>query len=72
MDCVQGDITALEFPTDFFDIVVCTEVLEHIPSDKLARACPELSRVAIYEVKSFLRSSESLIAFSMLSAFEPS
>lgn len=44
--CVKGDATALEFGDDTFDLVVCAEVLEHIPSALLAAACKELSRVA--------------------------
>ena len=44
--CVKGDVTALSFPDAFFDLVLCTEVLEHIPSDLLGRACDELGRVS--------------------------
>lgn len=43
---VQGDITALPFDDDCFDAVLCAEVLEHIPSNLVERACNELSRVA--------------------------
>jgi len=45
---VAGDVTRLEFPDDSFDCVVCTEVLEHIPS--LEQACRELVRVARHEI----------------------
>ena len=38
-------MTELAFPDDQFDLVVCTEVLEHIPTDRLADACSELARV---------------------------
>lgn len=44
--CVQGDVTNLQFPPDTFDVVLCAEVLEHIPPDQLPRACQELMRVA--------------------------
>jgi len=44
--CVKGDVTQLEFDDDSFDLVFCTEVLEHIPAHLLKRACHELSRVA--------------------------
>jgi SAM-dependent methyltransferase len=44
--CVRGDVTDLEFPDDYFDLVLCAEVLEHIPPALLSRACSELSRVA--------------------------
>lgn len=44
--CVKGDITCLEFKDDYFDLVLCAEVLEHIPPELLDRACSELSRVS--------------------------
>lgn len=43
--CMQGDITSLSFPDKSFDLVICTEVLEHIPPVALNKACSELSRV---------------------------
>ena len=39
-----GDIGQLPFPDDSFDLVLCIEVLEHVPYPELALA--ELSRVA--------------------------
>lgn len=45
ISCVRGDVTELAFPDNSFDLVVCTEVLEHIPTDRLADACSELARV---------------------------
>lgn len=44
--CVQGDATALEFADGAFDLVLCAEVLEHLPGALLDAACAELSRVA--------------------------
>lgn len=44
IDCVAGNITALAFPDRAFDLVVCSEVLEHIVP--LQQACAELARVA--------------------------
>jgi ubiquinone/menaquinone biosynthesis C-methylase UbiE len=41
-----GDMTQLEFKDNAFDLVLCAEVLEHIPTALLAKACHELSRVA--------------------------
>ena len=43
--CVRGDITSLPFTDRSFDLVVCTEVLEHIMPEKLQAACSELMRV---------------------------
>ena len=45
INCVQGDATALAYETNTFDVVVCAEVLEHIPSPALERACQEIARV---------------------------
>lgn len=44
--CVQGDASALEFADGAFDLVLCAEVLEHLPGALLGAACAELSRVA--------------------------
>jgi SAM-dependent methyltransferase len=46
INCVEGDVTRLEFPSGSFDVVLCAEVLEHIPGKGLEQACRELSRVA--------------------------
>lgn len=43
---VKGDITCLGFDNESFDTLFCTEVLEHIPSDKLQTACNEIMRTA--------------------------
>jgi hypothetical protein len=47
---VQGDVTNLEFMDNSFDVVLCSEVLEHIPYEFLKKACSEISRVAKHEV----------------------
>ena len=44
--CVEGDVTRLELASDSFDVVLCAEVLEHIPGKGLEQACCELIRVA--------------------------
>ncbi len=44
--CVQGNAAALDFADQQFDLVLCAEVLEHIPSPALERACQELVRVS--------------------------
>lgn len=44
--CVAGDVTALDFPDRYFDLVFCAEVLEHVPPPLLEKACFELQRVA--------------------------
>jgi len=43
---VQGDVINLQFNDDSFDLIFCVEVLEHIPSQFLDKACSELSRVS--------------------------
>lgn len=43
---VKGDITKLDFPNNTFDLVLCAEVLEHIPPNLLVEACSELMRVS--------------------------
>ncbi len=40
---VNGDGTGLPFPDDTFDVIICSEVMEHIPDDTAAAA--ELARV---------------------------
>jgi SAM-dependent methyltransferase len=45
---VQGDVTNLQFPDRYFDVVFCAEVLEHIPA--LEKACSEISRVASHAI----------------------
>lgn len=42
--CVAGDLTRLPYPDNSFDVVFCTEVLEHIPA--LEEAVREIKRVA--------------------------
>ena len=44
--CVQGNICSLPFHNRSFDLVLCTEVLEHIPTHLLTQACNEISRVS--------------------------
>ncbi len=40
---VKADVTSLQFDTDYFDLLLCNHVLEHIPDDK--RAMKEIYRV---------------------------
>jgi ubiquinone/menaquinone biosynthesis C-methylase UbiE len=46
IDCVQGDVVFLSFKERSFDVVFCSEVLEHIPKEMLEKACFEIIRVA--------------------------
>jgi len=43
--CVQGDASALQFDDASFDLVICAEVLEHIPPALLEKVGREISRV---------------------------
>lgn len=43
---IQGDVTHLGFRDNSFDLVLCAEVLEHIPSPALEQACAEMTRIA--------------------------
>ena len=45
-DRVQADINALPFQDNVFDFVICSEVLEHLPSRILADAIQELQRIS--------------------------
>lgn len=47
---VKGDVANLEFEDHCFDVVICTEVLEHVAPERVAQACREISRVARHEV----------------------
>jgi hypothetical protein len=44
--CVKGDVRALDLPHECADLVVCSEVLEHVQPQYLAKACSELTRVS--------------------------
>ncbi len=46
IDSVQGDASRLAYADNSFDAVLCSEVLEHIPSPTLEKVCSELVRVA--------------------------
>jgi hypothetical protein len=46
VNCIQGNVINLEFCDGYFDFVFCVEVLEHIPTNLLEKACSELSRVS--------------------------
>jgi len=43
---VKGNAAKLEFPDRHFDVVLCAEVLEHIPPDILPTVCHEITRVS--------------------------
>ena len=44
--CVAGDVRSLYLGSNEFEVVLCSEVLEHIPENDLELACRELARVA--------------------------
>jgi ubiquinone/menaquinone biosynthesis C-methylase UbiE len=43
IDAVYGDVNGLPYPDNYFDSVICGEVLEHI--DSMAKGLSELERV---------------------------
>lgn len=43
---IVGEVTGLPFENDSFDAVLCCQVLEHIPFDRLPEALSEMHRVA--------------------------
>lgn len=45
VQAMKGDAASLPFPDGSFDFVFCAEVLEHVPSPALERACSEMARV---------------------------
>ena len=48
VECVAGDVTRLQFPDKSFEVVLCAEVLEHIPN--VRAAAREIARVATKRV----------------------
>lgn len=44
--CILADGRDLPFPNDFFDFVLCAEVLEHIPRPALEQVSSEIARVS--------------------------
>ena len=48
VSCVTGDLTNLTYADRSFDVVLCSEVLEHIPA--LEKAVSELKRVARHAI----------------------
>ena len=45
IEAVAGDARRLPFPDETFDVVLCAEVLEHIPPRLLEEVCNEICRV---------------------------
>lgn len=46
IECVKGDITEKNFINETFDMVFCTQVLEHIMPSKLKQTCKELETIS--------------------------
>jgi hypothetical protein len=46
IQCVKGNVCSLGFDDNAFDVVLCAEVLEHIPAALLSTACAEIARVS--------------------------
>ena len=43
---IEGDASELPFPDNSFDLVFCSEVLEHLPEEKVYKALGEMYRIA--------------------------
>ncbi|MEO8026047.1 MAG: class I SAM-dependent methyltransferase [Bryobacteraceae bacterium] len=43
---IAGNVSRLDFQDRHFDVVLCAEVLEHLPAKLLVLACAEIARVA--------------------------
>jgi hypothetical protein len=43
--CVQGNVVSIDSGDGSFDLVLCSEVLEHLPPALLSKACAEIARV---------------------------
>jgi hypothetical protein len=46
IQAVKGNAAHLAFPDRHFDLVLCAEVLEHIPGQIVPQVCQEIARVA--------------------------
>lgn len=43
---IAGSVEAMPFPGEYFEVVACYEVLEHLPYNKFSRALKEIRRVS--------------------------
>ena len=50
IDCIAGNAVDLKFEDNTFDFVLCTEVLEHVPTSILRKVCDELTRVCSHKL----------------------
>jgi ubiquinone/menaquinone biosynthesis C-methylase UbiE len=57
----EGEVTSIPFPADSFDMVFCTDVLEHIKEEEVDKALYELIRVSKKYVFCSICSSEALM-----------
>ncbi len=61
LQIIEGSITAIPFPDDSFDYVVCSDVLEHLPAETRLTAISEIIRVA--RKKCFIQGPYGNISF---------
>lgn len=50
IECIAGNAVDLKFEDNSFDFVLCTEVLEHVPTAFLSKVCEELTRVCSHRL----------------------
>ncbi len=60
-----GNVTAIPFRANSFDLVMCCQVLEHLPYDQFAPTLAELSRVASHDVLISLPDNSHALSISL-------
>ena len=61
---IQGDAQQLPFPNEFFDLIICTEVLEHVTFPK--KVLNEIERVLTPGGKAILEMDTGNILFRLV------
>lgn len=62
LQIIEGSVTAIPYPDNAFDYVICSDVLEHLPAASRLTAIAEIIRVA--KIKCFIQGPHGNIAFN--------